>query len=420
MIKNILKLGLNEYRKHKEVVYHTGILFLSHVFILLIGIFSKSFQTKALGPEEYGLYAFFGAITGFTVLFFRFGFFNSTKVLLSNNNDIKRERELFGAGFIIALALGICYSLFIFLISFFIDGIFNISFGHILRMISPFCFILPFNFLIPSLAIGSNRINNNAIFNVLSKLIYIIPLAIMFFLNKLNVIVIIFLHLFAIILTIFYLFKKFQPLFCNLKISLSLIWEKNKSFGWHYYTGAVLNQTTYGLDGILITYFINPIQLGFYSLAGVICSPMTRLSQSFSDSLFKKFGNLSKIPKKVFIYNALWLSFCVIFLFIFSKTIVLLLFGKEYIIVANYIILLSFAFLFQGLYKPFTFLSAKSKGKEVRNVAIFETIINIFGNLVLIPILGVIGAIIASIAARLGHLLGLSYYYWRYLRDLEN
>jgi len=419
MIKKAINFGLNEYKNHKKVVHQTGILFFSQIFVILMGIASKGFQTRALSPADYGLYAFFGTIIGFTVLFFRFGLFNSTKVLLANNNDEQKERELFGAGFFIGLIIGLIYAIFIFGISFFIDDIFNINFGNILRLVSPFCFILPFNFLIPYLAIGSNKIENNAIYNFFSKLLYLVPLVILFFYDKLSVIIIILLHLLAIIITSLYLLKRFKPLFTNIKIRIKEIFDKNKSFGWHYYCGAVLNQTTYGLDGILITYFINPIQLGFYSLAGALCSPMVRLSQSFSDSLFKKFGNKKKIPRKVFIYNSIWLIFCIIFLFFFSKVIIILLFGPKYLTVSKYVIPLSFAYLFQGLYKPFTFLSAKSKGREIRNVAIIETIINVAGNFILIPLYGVMGAIFASIAARLSHLLGLSYYYKQYLKEIK-
>ena len=74
-------------------------------------------------------------------------------------------------------------------------------------------------------------------------------------------------------------------------------------------------------------------------------------------------------------------------------------------------------YLFQGLYKPFTFLAVKSKGKEIRNVAIIEAIINVVGNFILIPLAGVFGAIVASIIARLGTFFGAWYYYRKYLKE---
>ena len=72
------------------------------------------------------------------------------------------------------------------------------------------------------------------------------------------------------------------------------------------------------------------------------------------------------------------------------------------------------------MYAPFSFLAVKSKGKELRNVAYAEAMVNVIGNLLLIPTAiiimgskedGVFGAIIASILSRFTHFVGLWYYY---------
>jgi O-antigen/teichoic acid export membrane protein len=100
----------------------------------------------------------------------------------------------------------------------------------------------------------------------------------------------------------------------------------------------------------------------------------------------------------------------------FSKWIVETLFGAEFQDVSTYVIGLSIAFFFQGLYQPFNFLSAKSQGKAVRNVAVTESIINLIGNFALIPIMGVNGAIATSIFAKFIHFVGKVYYYRLYLK----
>ncbi|MBL4624063.1 MAG: polysaccharide biosynthesis C-terminal domain-containing protein, partial [Flavobacteriales bacterium] len=77
----------------------------------------------------------------------------------------------------------------------------------------------------------------------------------------------------------------------------------------------------------------------------------------------------------------------------------------------------SIAHFFQGLSSPYSFLSAKSKGKEIRNIAFAEALINVAGNLILIPLYGVIGAIVASIIARFVHYAGSRYYYHQFLTN---
>ncbi|MFH1319568.1 MAG: oligosaccharide flippase family protein [Bacteroidota bacterium] len=401
---------------YSKAIYQTATLFFFQLLVVLLGFFAKGFQTRALGPELYGLIALFGTITGFTVLFFRFGFFASLRTILANNKDQIKEREFFGTGFIITLCIGAFYTLFVFIISFWIDGIFNIEFGHVLRLFAPLCFILPFNFLIPALSVGSNKVHFISIFEVISIFLFVIPLAVFFLFDGLYVELIIGLKLLAIIVTTAGLYFAYKPLFSNLKERLKEVWQKNREFGFRYYSGAILNQTTFKLDEVFITYFINISQLGFYTLANVICSPMVMMSRAFSNALFKKFTDQNKIPLKVFFYNCLWLVACIVFLFFCSRLIIELMFGKEYLEVAVYIIPLSFAYLLQGLYQPFTFLAAKSKGKEIRNVAIIEAVFNVIGNLILVPMYGVMGAIWASIIAKGIDFFGMLYYYMKYLK----
>ena len=85
-------------------------------------------------------------------------------------------------------------------------------------------------------------------------------------------------------------------------------------------------------------------------------------------------------------------------------------------IVSDYIFPLSIAFFLQGMYAPFGFLTIKSKGKELRNVAYIEAMVSVIGNILLVPSLGVMGAIIASILARFTHLIGLLFYYLKMIR----
>ena len=146
---------------------------------------------------------------------------------------------------------------------------------------------------------------------------------------------------------------------------------------------------------------------------------MVLMSQALSQSMYKQYSNLKKIPKNIFIYNTTWLLACMLFLYLFSDFIVNFLFGPEFNSVSNYIFYISFAFFFQGLSTPYTFLAAKSKGKEIRNVAWAEAIVNISGNIILIPVLGVEGAILTSIISKFINFTYFTYYYNKYLKELD-
>jgi O-antigen/teichoic acid export membrane protein len=74
---------------NSKFVKQTGILFGSQIAVLLFGVLIKILQTRSLSPEEYGTYAFFGSLISFLVIFYRFGFFTSIKVLLANTIEVE-------------------------------------------------------------------------------------------------------------------------------------------------------------------------------------------------------------------------------------------------------------------------------------------------------------------------------------------
>ena len=410
-MRDLIARGFKDLLNHKKVVGNTAILFSSQILVLIIGLGIKTIQVRALTTYEYGLLALFGTITSVIVLFFHYASFSSLKVLLANNEDKKKEKEYFGLGIIIACILGVLFSFSLFGISFFVDDFLDVEVGEILRLLSPFCFILPFQFFIAEITIGANKLKRLASFHLFSRLLFIVSLFVLFRGDLLNVELIIILNLLSWLVSTIVVLFGLTPSFSNLKENLNTIKEKNKSFGISYYYGAIVNQSTFKLDELFITYFVNITQLGFYTLASIICSPMTFLSRAFVNSIFKKLALKDRIPIRVFVYNTLWLGFCILFLYLCSDFIVSTLFGEEYMQVSVYILPLSIAFLFQGMYAPFSFLTVKSKGRELRNVAYAEAFVNVFGNILLVPTIGVLGAIYASILARFTHFVGLWYYY---------
>ncbi|TAL63223.1 MAG: hypothetical protein EPN85_00700 [Bacteroidetes bacterium] len=419
-IKDKVVLKLDTLRSNKKIVYHTSILFFSQLIVIVLGFLTKGIQTRALTPENYGLYAFFTTLTGFFIFFFSIGLYPTMEVLLASNKDKQKEKELLGASFILTFILGILFSIFLFAISFFIDDLFHIEFGSLLRLLVPLCIAFPFRLLIPSLAIGSGKIEKVALFDFLCQLFFSLALVVLFFFSTLNVMEIMLLNLLSALAAVVYIIFRFQPSFKNFPSRFNEIKSKNKEYGWHCYIGSVFSETSYRLDEIFITYFINATHLGFYSLANIICSPMVMLSSALSSALFKRFSDQKKIPPMVFIFNMIWIIISLSVLYFLSEFVVRILFGDKFSSVADYVMPLSVAYVLKTLYQPYSFLAAKSKGREIRNVAVAEGIVSIMATIIFIPLWGVMGAIYASILARVVDAAGLSYYYKKYLEDIKN
>jgi O-antigen/teichoic acid export membrane protein len=401
---------VNEFKKDST-------LYLSQILALFLGVFTGVINTRFLGPAGYGILAFFLAITSFTVLFFRFGFFSASQLLIAQAKDKREERELTGASVIAAFLIGVSYSFFILFLSFFVDDIFHTNIGWILRYSSFILIVLPFTFLIHSVGVGTNKIERLSFFNIIPTIVYLVGALMLLKIIQIEPFHFILLHIFSTLIGVLVVVKLFHPLFNNIRANLKDIWKKTKEYGFHIYQGEIANQTTYKLDGIFITYFVNTTQLGFYSLATTMTAPMVGLSSALSTSLFKRFVAMDRIPKKVIYYNFLWLVACVVGLTIFGKFIVVLLFTDKFLPVVPLILPLALAHFFQGMYQPYGFLAAKGKGKWIRNVAHAEAISNIIGNVFLIYFFGAFGAAVASAISKFIHWMMLRHYYGRFIRE---
>ncbi|MGB7808534.1 lipopolysaccharide biosynthesis protein [Methanoregula sp.] len=402
------------------IVIQTLSLYSSTIIALILGVFTGIINTRMLGPEGYGILAFFGAITGFTVLFFRFGSFSAAGVLLAQCKDDIKSRELTGASIVLAFIIGIFYSCFIFFISFYVDTWFHVEIGWILRWASFMLVALPMTLLIPQIGRGMNAIHRLSIFNILQPLLYLGGAFLLLFSVKIEPVHLILLNMITTVIAIFVVIYTFHPLFSHLRETIGIIHQKTKEYGFQLYIGQIADQSTTQLNGLIIPLFINTTQLGFFSLAMMITTPIAGLSQSLSISLFRNFAQLEEIPKKVIYYNAAWLIMCAILLNVFGGFIIGLLLSKAFLPVVPLLLPMSIAVFFQGMYQPYNlFLGAKLCGKWLRNISIIECCINVAATLLLIPLFGTFGAALAILCGYSSFYFGSLYYYKKYRSQLQ-
>ncbi|PXF51574.1 MAG: hypothetical protein C4B55_04165 [Candidatus Methanophagaceae archaeon] len=249
------------YEFKKDLMGKTGrqtsTLFLSQIAALFLGVFTGIINTRVLGPEGYGILAFFFTITSFTVLFFRFGFFSASGLLIAQAKDERKERELAGASVIVAFLIGISYSFFILFLSFFVDDIFNTNVGWILRYSSFLLIALPFGMLVPQVGRGMNKIERLSLFSVIPTAVYLLGALMLLKIIQIEPFHFILLSIFSTIVSVLVVMHSFHPLFNNIRENLKEIWKKNKEYGFHLYLGQIVDQSTYQLDRIFITYFVN-------------------------------------------------------------------------------------------------------------------------------------------------------------------
>ena len=398
----------------------TFTLYFAQLIGIPLGIITSMIKTRVLGPENYGILAFYGTVTGFTLLFFRFGFSSSAGLLVAHEDDENEMRRIIGATVIIFLLIGTSYSLFIFGFSFFVDNLFHTNVGYILKWVAIPLIVAPFTFMIGSITQGANKIGTLSFFRITGEVLSVLGLLTLFAFSKLNVVSLIILGLGISIVCKLFIIGSLKPSFDELKLNLNKLWSKNKKYGIHLYFGQIADLSTYQLDGIFISYFVNTTQLGFYGLANTVTSPMVMLSRALSISLFRDFAHLNRIPKKVIYFNFLWLASCAVGIILIGKYIVVLLFSARFLPVASLVIPLAFAAFFQGAYQPYNmFLGAIGRGKWMRNMSFIMSMVNLGGNIILVPLWGAMGACIASVLGNSSFYLSCIFYYKRHIKEAK-
>lgn len=399
----------------------TGILYGSQILRMALGLISAPIVTRVLGPEKYGIFAFILAVIGFISLFFEFGFFSAGARLLAVSKDKEKDQELIGALTLITVGISLSFFLVLFIFSFFVDSIFHTTGGNILRIVSILAAIFPFQYMLQEICRGANEIRKMAIANIVPKLWYLAGLLIVVSFFQLNIVLVLILNFTGIIAVVILIIYSLNPKFNNLKENFRAIWKETKEYGFHTYIGRVAGTSTYNLDKIFISYFVDTVSVGFYNLAMIITSPMVLLSQALSTSLFKGFANRNRIPRKVILFNFVWLTSCVIGLTLLAKFIVVFLFSDQYFPVVPLILPLAIAGFFHGMYQPYNmFLGAHRKGKWLRNMAFIFSGTNLILNYILIQLWGAMGAAVATLIACIVWYILCIYYYNKLLKEIKN
>ncbi len=415
-------MSLKKFIPNKELLNSkefkaTALLFSTQVLFIVFGFFNKSIQTRTLGPEIYGNFAFFISTLMFTSNFFHLGFFSSTQVLIAESHDTRRIRELIGGGVIFFLIISGLYTCTILLFAGLIDQVYGTDLAYLFRKLSFLAPIIIFRYFVNAIATGSGKILGISLYPLTSRLVFLLALLSLVFHDMIDLDLVLTWNLLSMLIGAVAIMIFFKPKFSNMGARLKEIIKKTKEHGFHMYLGGVMQQSTYKLDEMMIPYFVGTTGLGFYTLGIALCTPIPMLSQSASRALFRKMATGDKITNTLFRFNFLWLIGTSLILVLSVNWIVPLLFGPGYEEVGYITSILVIAHIFQGLAQPFMFLNAKSQGKKVRNALFIGTIVNLVGNIALIPIWGITGAVIASIISKITNVCFKYYYYKKYLRE---
>ncbi|MBT3405578.1 flippase [Candidatus Woesearchaeota archaeon] len=396
----------------KELTQAAGVFLIFSVVSYFILFFFRLLAARYFGAEDFGLFSLAETILLVVVLFVSLGIPSGIARYIPHYLYKKELGKLKGyLYFIVSIPL-----IFSFIVAFFI-WIYSkqitiflgypVIFETILKIIA---IALPFK-IIMSLLRKIFVARKLVIYKLISYsvvevgFLFLSILVIMFF--KLSILWLIVAMLFSILLTTAY---------CGYEYKIRVKWNlpakrKYELKSWLYFSLPLLFSGIFAYfvrwsDNLMIGKFMDPTDLGIYSVAFSLAAFLTFFQQSFS-LLFIPLISEAKAKKKddeisfLFKKSAAWifgLSFPIfLVMVVFSKQILNLLYGADYVGGALPLIIIAFGMLINlgtGLGSKILILHKKTMYLFLINC--FFALFNIALNIILIPIMGIVGAAIAS------------------------
>ncbi|CAL2077235.1 oligosaccharide flippase family protein [Tenacibaculum dicentrarchi] len=387
-------------KSNSSIFKNFSFLAVLQIFNLVLPLLTYPYLISILGAEYFGLISFsIATITYFNVVV-DYGFnLTATREISINRDNLDKLTEIFSSVISIKIILmTICFLILLILILFFElfnsnTSIYLCTFGIVVgQVLFPVWFFQ-----------GMEKMKYITYLNVISKTIFTI--AIFVFINEKEDILLVPIFnssgaILSGILSFFILKKYFKIKF---KFQSFLTLKKYLVDGWNIFIIDFL-PNLYNNFSVFFLGIFAPLEIvGFYALAmklvGVLNSFIYVIRNVTYPYLIKDQTKINVISK-IIITVGLIFSVCV---FIFSKLIVPLVFGKtgEESLIFLYILGLSPLFLSITISYGANRLLVMKKDKIMRNITIQYSLIGFVLALILIPIYGAYGAAFTVVITRL-------------------
>ena len=208
-----------------------------------------------------------------------------------------------------------------------------------------------------------------------------------------------------IILSIMYYKNGGQKLKVSLKLGANLLKQS-----YHFIISGLLVTIYTQMDKIMIGHYIDQTQVGLYSAATAISSMWGFIPNAIINSMRPTIYDAKEKNEELYLRRlkqlyaiVFWCgAFFALGITIFSKLIVEILYGQEYLGATIPLIILSWSTIFAYLATARgVWVVCENKNKYTKRYVFWGAIVNLILNAILIPTIGICGAAIATLIAQI-------------------
>lgn len=397
--------------KHNiQVLY----LYASTLLGSLLGFATSIVNTHFLSESDYGDVRYVQNLITLLASLLLFGYFLSGSRLLALSKEEARSRRIRGAMVLILLS---CAALLV--MGTWMTGLLhhNLAVRHLFFVSLPVCFYPLLTNYINTTAQGDNHIGRLAVTRVLPALLYV-PIAyavyscwgatsVLMTLLQWGVYCIV---LIAVVVSTRPAFRDLRPVFADLR-------SENRSYGIHLYYGSLAMVATNYLAGVTLGIFNDDnVNVGFYTLALTLTTPLSYLPGIIGTAYFKRFVSEPRIPSKVFKATLLITVVSCICFIVFIRLIVDWLYPEAYAVVGVYASWMAVGFSVHGLGDMVNrFLGSHGEGRSIRNSSYACGVFKVLGFVVLVWLWDIEGALVTNVVSSCVYCAALFYYYHKHV-----
>jgi len=313
------------------------ITFITQVLSLIFGLGTSIIVARVLGPEGKGIYALAILLPATLIMFCNFGIAQASVFYIGKRKY--RPEEIFGNNIIFSFLLIIfTFLIGLIIVFFFANSLFpNVAKSYLLLAL----FLVPFNFFLSFvnyILLGLQKIKEFNFIKILQNFIFLILIAL--FLLGLNlglkaVIVANILSCFFGTIVLFFLARKIVGI---PSLHFNKAYFKDAfQYGIKVYLGNIVFFLHSSIAIFLINIFLNPLAVGFYSVAVGMSEKIWLVSQSVGTVLFPRVS--SETDRKrlkeftpIVCRNILFInSLGAILLFFLSRWLIILLYSERFL-----------------------------------------------------------------------------------------
>jgi O-antigen/teichoic acid export membrane protein len=368
-------------------------LYLAQILNLLLGWIITKLNISYLTVSEFGQFNFFITVINSTFIFFTFGTFEATSRLLAITDEAKAGQQILSASLLFVLLIYAVFSVCFYFFNPVIESFFSVNIFLLVEMLFPLVGAYLLYDYWQKILRGKGKIYALSWFLVLPRLVYLLSLLMLAYLDKFTLQYSTLCNLISMLLIFFIYLGREKLDFGHISQSVTHLFKEVRSFGFQMYWAELIHAVLYQLDKLFIGFFLDAEQLAYFSLAFTLSLPLSLFSTALSTSLYRNFSKSDRIDRRVLIINLFWVLLSMIALILAGPWLIEHLFSSQYGPSSRVLVPLAVAFGISGQSKTFTFyLIAQGEGKLIRNISIILLLLSLILYISFIPTLGIMGA----------------------------